>query len=106
MGRKADRMIIIIGLILLGCEIINKVAPTEARVLITGPNGTGKEVVAHLIHENSARANGFYSFGEFGEQLNSSLDFFISFEVLNDILSSSVLCEIYDRTVVTMPKDF
>ena len=39
-------------------EIIDKVAPTEARVLITGPNGTGKEVVAHLIHENSARANG------------------------------------------------
>lgn len=39
-------------------EIINKVAPTEARVLITGPNGTGKEVVAHLIHEQSARANG------------------------------------------------
>lgn len=38
-------------------EIINKVAPTEARVLITGPNGTGKEVVAHMIHENSARAN-------------------------------------------------
>ena len=39
-------------------EIISKVAPTEARVLITGPNGTGKEVVAHMIHENSARANG------------------------------------------------
>jgi DNA-binding NtrC family response regulator len=39
-------------------EIISKVAPTEARVLITGPNGTGKEVVAHLIHEQSARANG------------------------------------------------
>ena len=39
-------------------EIIDKVAPTEARVPITGPNGTGKEVVAHLIHENSARANG------------------------------------------------
>ena len=39
-------------------EIIDKVAPTEARVLITGPNGTGKEVVAHIIHENSARANG------------------------------------------------
>ena len=39
-------------------EIINKVAPTEARVLITGPNGTGKEVVAHLIHEQSARAAG------------------------------------------------
>ena len=39
-------------------EIIDKVAPTEARVLITGPNGTGKEVVAHLIHNQSARANG------------------------------------------------
>ena len=38
--------------------IIDKVAPTEARVLITGSNGTGKEVVAHLIHENSTRANG------------------------------------------------
>ena len=38
-------------------EIIDKVAPTEARVLITGQNGTGKEVVAHLIHEGSARAN-------------------------------------------------
>ena len=39
-------------------EIIDKVAPTEARVLITGPNGTGKEVVAPLIHEQSARAAG------------------------------------------------
>ena len=38
--------------------IIDKVAPTEARVLITGSNGTGKEVVAHLIHDNSARAKG------------------------------------------------
>jgi DNA-binding NtrC family response regulator len=37
--------------------IIGKVAPTEARVLITGPNGTGKEVVAHLIHQQSQRAN-------------------------------------------------
>ncbi len=39
-------------------EIIDKVAPTEARVLITGSNGTGKEIVAHLIHENSTRAGG------------------------------------------------
>ena len=39
-------------------DIISKVAPTEARVLITGENGTGKEVVARLIHEQSARANG------------------------------------------------
>ena len=38
-------------------NIIDKVAPTEARVLITGSNGTGKEVVAHLIHENSQRSN-------------------------------------------------
>ncbi|PKP26364.1 MAG: response regulator [Bacteroidetes bacterium HGW-Bacteroidetes-2] len=39
-------------------EIIEKVAPTEARVLITGPNGTGKELVAHWIHEKSERAAG------------------------------------------------
>lgn len=38
-------------------EIIDKVAPTEARVMITGENGTGKEVVAHLIHEQSMRAD-------------------------------------------------
>ena len=38
--------------------IIDKVAPTEARVLITGSNGTGKEVVAHLIYESSQRAKG------------------------------------------------
>lgn len=37
-------------------EIINKVAPTEARILITGSNGTGKEVVARLLHEQSNRA--------------------------------------------------
>lgn len=37
-------------------EIINKVAPTEARVLITGPNGTGKEVVARMLHAASSRA--------------------------------------------------
>ncbi|RZJ69188.1 sigma-54 dependent transcriptional regulator [Flavobacterium sp.] len=38
-------------------EIIEKVAPTEARVLVTGPNGTGKELVAHWLHEKSERAN-------------------------------------------------
>ena len=37
-------------------EIIEKVAPTDARVLITGPNGTGKELVAHWLHEKSDRA--------------------------------------------------
>ena len=37
--------------------MIEKVAQTEARVLITGPNGTGKELVAHQLHEKSNRAN-------------------------------------------------
>jgi DNA-binding NtrC family response regulator len=37
-------------------EIIDKVAPTEARVLITGDNGTGKELVAHWIHQKSKRS--------------------------------------------------
>lgn len=37
--------------------MIDKVAPTDARVLITGPNGTGKELVAHQLHERSERAN-------------------------------------------------
>lgn len=36
-------------------EMIDKVAPTDARVLIIGPNGTGKELVAHGIHEKSER---------------------------------------------------
>ncbi|WP_394906930.1 sigma-54-dependent transcriptional regulator [uncultured Mesonia sp.] len=39
-------------------EIIEKVAPTEARVLITGQNGTGKELVAHWLHQKSERAKG------------------------------------------------
>jgi len=38
-------------------ETINRVAPTEARVLITGANGSGKEMVAKQIHEKSNRAN-------------------------------------------------
>ncbi len=38
--------------------IIEKVAPTDARVLITGPNGTGKELVAHWLHQKSDRSGG------------------------------------------------
>jgi two-component system, NtrC family, nitrogen regulation response regulator NtrX len=36
--------------------LIEKVAPSEARVLITGPNGSGKELVAHQMHEQSVRS--------------------------------------------------
>lgn len=39
-------------------EMIEKVAPTDARVLITGPNGTGKELVARALHEKSGRSDG------------------------------------------------
>ena len=39
-------------------EMIEKVAPTDARVLITGANGTGKELVAHWLHEKSSRSSG------------------------------------------------
>lgn len=39
-------------------DMIDKVAPTDARVLITGPNGTGKELVAHWLHQKSERSNG------------------------------------------------
>ncbi len=37
-------------------EMISKVAPTDARVLITGENGTGKELVAHQLHQQSERS--------------------------------------------------
>jgi two-component system, NtrC family, nitrogen regulation response regulator NtrX len=39
-------------------EVIEKVAPTDARVLIVGPNGSGKELVARWLHEKSHRAGG------------------------------------------------
>ena len=39
-------------------DIIDKVAPTDARVLITGPNGSGKELVAHWLHQKSERSSG------------------------------------------------
>ncbi|MBT1687338.1 sigma-54-dependent transcriptional regulator [Dawidia soli] len=39
-------------------EMIEKVAPTDARVLVNGPNGAGKELVARWLHEKSKRADG------------------------------------------------
>ncbi|WP_179352660.1 sigma-54-dependent transcriptional regulator [Winogradskyella vidalii] len=39
-------------------DMIDKVAPTDARVLITGANGTGKELVAHWLHQKSERSKG------------------------------------------------
>jgi DNA-binding NtrC family response regulator len=39
-------------------EMIDRVAPTHARVLITGDNGTGKELVARQLHEKSQRSKG------------------------------------------------
>jgi len=39
-------------------DMIEKVSATDARVLITGPNGTGKELVAHWLHQKSGRSKG------------------------------------------------
>jgi two-component system, NtrC family, nitrogen regulation response regulator NtrX len=39
-------------------EMIDKVAPSDARVLITGENGTGKELVARQLHDQSGRSKG------------------------------------------------
>jgi two-component system nitrogen regulation response regulator NtrX len=58
---KVSKMYEIVGEsdpIMMVKSMIDKVAPTEARVLITGANGTGKELVAHQIHEKSTRAKG------------------------------------------------
>jgi DNA-binding NtrC family response regulator len=57
--RKVSKTFDIVGQsepILRVLEMIDKVAPTEARVLVTGKNGTGKELVARWLHEKSPRA--------------------------------------------------
>ncbi len=41
-------------------QAINRVAPTNSRVMITGPAGSGKEVVARMLHAQSRRANGSF----------------------------------------------
>lgn len=59
--RKVDKKYQMIGTsVALGKiqEMIDKVAPSDARVLITGPNGAGKELVAHALHTQSERAKG------------------------------------------------
>ncbi|MCA1802447.1 MAG: sigma-54 dependent transcriptional regulator [Rhodothermaceae bacterium] len=61
MRRRISRVTEIIGetdLIKNIRKTIRKVAPTDARVLITGENGTGKELVARWLHEYSRRNNG------------------------------------------------
>src|SRR5215204_3761010 len=55
---KVDEMIGESGPIVKIKETIDKVAPTEARILITGENGVGKELVARWVHEKSNRASG------------------------------------------------
>ena len=59
--RKVSKVQEIIGeseAILRIKETIDKVAPTDARVLVTGENGSGKELVARWLHEKSNRAQG------------------------------------------------
>ena len=59
--KKISRTIDIVGESLAINQVkdtIEKVAPTDARVLITGPNGTGKELVARWLHAKSARSAG------------------------------------------------
>ncbi len=56
-GQKSTEMLGISPKILHVKRLIEKVAPSEARVLILGENGTGKELVAHGLHEQSARCN-------------------------------------------------
>jgi DNA-binding NtrC family response regulator len=55
---KTQEMIGISAPILKIKETIEKVAPTDARVLVTGENGVGKELVARWLHERSSRATG------------------------------------------------
>jgi two-component system nitrogen regulation response regulator NtrX len=55
---KVEEMIGESGPIVKIKETIDKVAPTEARILITGENGVGKELVARWVHEKSNRASG------------------------------------------------
>jgi two-component system, NtrC family, nitrogen regulation response regulator NtrX len=57
-GKKGVNMVGESAPILEIKRMLDKVAPTESRVLITGPNGSGKELVARWIHEKSPRVSG------------------------------------------------
>ena len=59
LNRKVAQKYIIVGeseVVIKMKEMISKVAPTGARVLITGKNGTCKELVAHQLHQKSQRS--------------------------------------------------
>ena len=47
---------------ILKLKIIDKLATSESRVLITGPTGSGKELVARKIHKNSSRSKGTFCY--------------------------------------------
>lgn len=73
-GKAENRLIGSSAIINTIRQTIEKVAPTNSRVLITGEEGTGKEVVARMIHERSARRNGSFVVMNAASLLPSQVD--------------------------------